>query len=313
VGVAINQLQLDADESVTRATLQRFARPKSYERLADLASVTFGMLVLWPFLLVLGLGQFDPRFGSLIFAFPLMLLGCFTVRPITLLSSDVRRSVVRWGVKRSFVRDGKAQAGDFVGIAYSERILDLPRGVDWDYGFLELTSEGLLFEGVRSHFLLSHDCVDETELKQYRLSREGWFVRLFVHWMGQDGSKECFSVCFQEKGMLERTRHPLTEQWKRKIEDWRWNYMGTPVPHKPEFPISSSSVDNTMSRKSNLMPPYPRVVAGLALASTLALGGAIIAAMFLTSCDWLGSLAVAAVLCGPRLFLWLFSWLFRRA
>ena len=310
------QGQIEAEARVSRETLSRFARPKLYERLAEFASILAGLAALWPIMLLWTIFTIRPDLnhgssGALLSV--TLIIGCaFSVRSFTQYSSRCRRAVIRQGVLASFHKSGRPISGDFVGVAYSERILNLFRGVDWDYGFLELKQEGLRFEGERSSFLLTHDCVENTDLKQYRLPSEGWFVRLFVHWKGPEETTECFSVCFQECGAPKRIRHQLTETWKRRIEDWRWNHMGIPVTQEPVFPVDSSPVDNTLSRRKPLPPRLNRIAWICAVVSAFGLAAMVAVAMFFFSIDWGGGVILVILLYGPSIFRVLFAKLISR-
>ena len=316
MSVSAGQLQIDTDERGSMATLQRFAKPMAYERWAGLAATFVGMMIFWPFVMLIAVFRIWPNLNqdpnAFIYFLPLVFATAVMVRWFTRMASVTRRAVVRSGVVRSFKKAGKSTSGDFVGIAYSERILDLRRGVDWDYGFLELREDGLAFQGDRSHFLLSHDCIQSTELKQYRLSTEGWFVRLFVHWSGQSETPECFSLCFQDGGVPRPVRHELSETWRRRIDDWHWNSMGSPVPHAPELPIDSSPLDTALAQRAPMDPKLNKVawVAGVAcsLSVSLVLG---IAALIL-GWDWAGGLVVLSIFYGPVLFRAIFMRVFAR-
>jgi hypothetical protein len=302
MSVAASQGQIEAEESASKATLRRFAKPKPYERWAELAAFAIGLSFLWPFLLIWTLFAFRPDLNenpAVLVVLILMLIGVvFSARSFNRFASWCKRAIIRSGVARSFQRSGKSLSGDFVGVSYSERILNLNRGVDWDFGFLELQPQGLRFQGDRSSFLLSHDRVEATELRQYRLTREGWFVRLFVRWIGENGTPECLSLCFQDGGMPRPARHELTETWKRRIEDWRWNHMGMPVSHQPELPVDSSPVDNTISRRVPIPRKIGRIAWLFAVLCTIPIVAVMVLAMFLFSWDWCaGLLAVTIIYC----------------
>jgi len=306
MSVSAGQLQIDADERGSMATLQRFAKPMPYERWAGVAAAFVGMMIFLPFVALIVVFRIFPHLNEdpnvFVYCLPLVFAAALMVRGFTRMASVTRRAVIRAGAVSSFKKAGKPITGDFVGIAYSERILDLRRGVDWDYGFHEMRDDGLAFNGERSRFLLSHDCIQSTELKQYRLSTEGWFVRLFVRWSGENETPACFSLCFQDGGAPRPARHELSETWRRRIDDWHWNSMGSPVTHAPELPIDSSPLDSALARRAPVSPALNKLawVGGVfcSLSVSLVLG---VAAIIL-GWDWAGGLVVVSIFYGPILF-----------
>jgi hypothetical protein len=78
MSVAASQGQIEAEESASKATLRRFAKPKPYERWAELAAFAIGLSFLWPFLLIWTLFAFRPDLNenpAVLVVFILMLIG----------------------------------------------------------------------------------------------------------------------------------------------------------------------------------------------------------------------------------------------